>query len=156
MQSSDAAKSFEDRADTFCLKLKQSESGMVGAIIEEMEATPYSVESYLKEPICQPDAYSNAVKSPVIHILADDPTAKVEHLKKIILYYTKKRKMPELIASIMNAKNTKGQTFLDYFERLRDARINTLPEQQPAIQQMIQIACAYGGAYAYYPTKSCP
>lgn len=147
---------FNDLSERFCLSFEMKGPEFIGSIIEEMETTPFSVEQYLRGARCQPQGYSNALKAPLLHLIADDPTAKDGMLERLVLYYKKKRKEPELIATWINAKNTKGETLVDYFELLRIRRINTLPEQLPTIEKMIRRACEYGGTYAVYTAKKCP
>lgn len=147
---------FDFYVEKFCLQFKQKAPELTGAIIEDMEKTPFTVEAYLRTAGCQPEAYSNAIKGPMMHLIADDPTAKEDTLRRVILYFERKRKAPELIATWINAKTTKGETLLDYFETHRLKRLNTEPEQLVAKQKLIQRLCQYGATYSYYPEKHCP
>ena len=148
--------SLNDWMDKFCLTFKQISPGSVPTMIKQMESSPYSVEIYFNTPRCQPEGYSNMVKSPLIHIVADDPNARESFLKSVFAYYSKKRKQPELFTVALNAKNTKGETLLDYFEMLRQNGINKSPEQMVVIEKLIVFSCEHGAIYSRYQNLTCP
>lgn len=142
--------------DKYCLKFKQSSQEYVGSLIEEMETTPFPIDDYFKLAQCQPQGYSNVIKSPVLHIIADDPTAKEAFLRKIGLYYSKKRKKPEIFTAALNSKNTKGETLLDYIETLKENNINIQSDQQEVLKKIINYICSNGGVYSAYKNMKCP
>ena len=140
----------------FCLLFSQIEGNFVGSTIREMEATPYPVDEYFKTSTCQPDGYSNVVKSPIIHTVADDPIKRVGFLDSIWLYYSKKRKEPEKFADVVNAKNTEGETLLDYIESMRLRGKYSLDGTKASLEKIINSACAHGAVYNTYKDKKCP
>lgn len=139
----------------YCMQFTQIPQEMVGTMIKELETTGYPVEKYLTDPICQPAGYSDAVKSPMIHAVADDVNKREQFLNNIWLYYSKKRKQPEIFDQAINAKNSKGETLLDYIETQRNKNQYPLSEQQPPLEKIIKMLCAHGGVYATTPNKKC-
>lgn len=121
-----------------------------------MEGTPIPPEEFLTTPVCQPSVYSTVVKSPMIHIVADDITKREEFLQNIWLYYSKKRKQPEIFDQIINAKNTKGETLLDYLETNKQRNQYTFDTQQEALKKVIAMLCSHGGVYAVRKDMQCP
>ena len=141
---------------TFCKEFAQIEGNFVGFTIKEMEATSYSVEDFFKTPACQPEGYSNIVKSPIAHIIADDPSKRVGFLDSIWLYYSKKRKDPSKFVDIVNAKNTEGETLLDYLESMRVKGKYTVEGSKASVAQIISVACSHGAIYSVYTDRKCP
>lgn len=154
-QESDGSK-FTDYMEKYCLKFRQIPQQLIGIMIKDMENTPYKVDDYFLVPQCQPDGYSDAVKSPLLHIVADDPNAREKFLSNIFAYYSKKRKDPTPFIKALNAKNTKGETLLDYIESLRTNGINDSPEQMVVMSKIVQFACAHGASYSARSDKTCP
>jgi len=140
----------------YCMRFAQIPQQLVGATIKEMEGTTISIENYLTQPLCQPRAYSNVVQSPMIHVVAEDPTKREEFLQNIWLYYSKKRKEPEIFDQAINAKNTEGETLLDYIETMRIKGFYTEPGQKTALVKIINMLCTHGGFYATQKNMKCP
>lgn len=140
----------------YCLQFKQLDQESIGLMIEEIEETPYPVDEYFKKAACNSKGYSTSVKSPMIHLVADDPNAKEESFKNVELYYRKGRKKPEIFTEALNSKNTLGETFLDYIVSLRKKEILTHPDQQAPLDNIIKLACEYGAVYSKYKDKKCP
>lgn len=139
----------------YCMQFTQIPQEMVGSMIKELEKTEYPVDKYLSDPICQSAGYSTSVKSPMIHSIADDVNKREEFLNNIWLYYSKKLKTPQVFDEIINSKNTKGETLLDYIETMKTKNQYPIAEQQPPLQKIIQMLCDHGGVYAKYPDKKC-
>lgn len=160
--SANAANNYDDELnqnfymEKFCMTFKLMEAGSMGSTLKEMEATPYPVDEYFKIPQCQSEGYSRAVKSPIFHIIADDPSARESFLKKIFLYYDIKRKSPELFTDAVNAKNTKGETFLDYIVSLQLSGRKTTPEIREVLDRIIFDVCKKGAVYSFHKNKKCP
>lgn len=140
----------------YCLKFTQIPQQLVGSTIKEMETTAITPEEYLTEPVCQPRGYSNVIKSPMIHAVADDITKREEFLQNIWLYYSKKRKQPEIFDKAINAKNTKGETLLDYLQVMKEKNYYTEPTQLVALDKIIKMLCEHGGVYATNKELKCP
>lgn len=138
----------------YCMKFSQIPQEMVGSTIKEMEKTPIPPEEFLTAQLCQPSLYSSSVKSPMIHAVADDITKREEFLQNIWLYYSKKRKQPEIFDQAINAKNSKGETLLDYLETAKGTY--TFDTQKAAYTKIVALLCSRGGVYAVNKNKKCP
>ncbi len=145
----------DDYFDKYCMKFTQTPKTLVGTLIAEFEKTPYGADEYFYHTKCQPKGYSTAVKSPMIHYIAEAPESRGEFLNMIWLYYSKKRKEPEIFTKILNTKNSKGETILDYIESLRSMGTNVHVDLQAPVAKLISFICSHGGVYATYKTKSC-
>jgi len=145
----------EDVQSMYCYKFDQIEKNSIALTLKAIEETSYSVEEVLNTPLCQPANYSAAVKSPVSHVIADDPSKRVEFLDIFWLYYSKKRKDPAKFAEFVNAKNTEGETLLDYIEtRMKEPIYARIMKEN--ISKIISTACAHGAVYSFYADKKCP
>ncbi len=140
----------------FCLQFSNIEWQIITTMLEDMQATPYPLDDYFKTPACQPEGYSNVVKSPLAHLIGDDPSKRVKFLDIMWLYYNKKRKDPSKFAEMVNAKNTEGETLLDYLESMRVKGKYTIEGSKNSVAQIISMACSHGAAYSVYAEKKCP
>jgi len=145
-----------DWQDIFCHRFAQIDANLVGYTLKEIEATAYSVEEILNTPVCQPEKYSAAVKSPMSHIIADDPSKRVGWVESFWLYYSKKRKEPAKFLEFINAKNTEGETLLDYLETMINKGEYPSEGSKASIGKIIASACSHGAVYSKYTTKKCP
>jgi hypothetical protein len=151
----EAADSREVSQLHFCAQFAMIEWQLIASLVKEMEATPYPIDSYFQTAACQPGGYSDAVKSPILHTLADDPSKREKFLDILWLYYTKKRNDPAKFVEAINAKNTEGETLLDYFEsQIKNGRLGEGSQQ--SAKKIIAIACSHGAVYSAYPNKKCP
>ncbi|MBC7430206.1 MAG: hypothetical protein H7336_16450 [Bacteriovorax sp.] len=144
--------------DIFCHKFDQIEWQSVASLItKEMEPSGYSVEDFFKAPACQPGGYSDVVKSPILQVIADDPSKRVKFLDIIWLYYSKKRNDPAKFAEVVNAKNTKGETLLDYLETMKIRGEYPSEGSQTSVVKIIEVACSHGAVFSVYKDKKkCP
>jgi hypothetical protein len=141
--------------EKYCLKFKQVNENLLEKVFEDMDSGPYSMDDYFKMAECQPEGYSNAIKSPLLHIVADDPNARENFLQETFYYYSKIKKKPAIFTTALNSKNTKGETLLDYIESLKINKINNNPEQLEVMQKIIEYACSHGATYSVHKHKSC-
>lgn len=139
----------------FCMKFSLISQEMVGATIEDMEKTPILPEEFFTEQVCQPSLYSDAIKSPMIHAVAEDITKREEFLQNIWLYYSKKRKQPKIFEQIINTKNTRGETLLDYLETANKKGKYVFEEQKTAYRNVAVLLCSRGAVYSAYKDKKC-
>ena len=139
----------------YCLQYEQLEPNLIANMIKEMSQTPYLVDDYFIEASCQSKGYSINLKSPILHLTADDPNGKERSLEIVGLYYIKKRADVKQFTSALNAKNGLGETFLDYVETLQRKGITSHPDQQPPIIRIIKFACRHGATYSKYMELSC-
>ena len=147
--------SFANMVELYCMKYALIEWQHIITILREMEATPYPLDSYFQTAACQPDGYGDDVKSPIAHVVADDTCKREKFLNMMWLYYTKKRNDPTKFTEILNARNTRGETLLDYLESQR-VRDKYNEELQESADKIIAFACSHGAKYSTYPNKTCP
>jgi hypothetical protein len=140
----------------YCMTLQQMDPATTGNWIKEMSKSPYPVDNYFVVPECQSKGYSPTVKSPMLHLVADDPNGKERSLEVVSLYYIKKRNDVKQFTAALNAKNSLGETLLDYIESLQRRGITSHPDQQPPITRIIKLACRHGATYSKYQELSCP
>jgi hypothetical protein len=57
---------------------------------------------------------------------------------------------------VINAKNTRGETYLDYIETMSERHLFTTPESMECVNKLVVFACKTGGVYSKYPAKTCP
>ena len=140
----------------YCIKFSQIPQEMVGATIRDMEKTPIMPEEFLAARLCQPSIYTDSIKSPMIHGVADDITKREEFLKNIWLYYSKKRKQPEIFDQIINSKNSLGETLLDYLETMRLRGLFDFDNEKAAYSKIFTLLCSRGAVYSIHKDKKCP
>ena len=140
----------------YCIKFSQIPQEMVGATIRDMEKTPILPEEFLTEQVCQPSLYSDAIKSPMIHAVAEDIIKREEFLQNIWLYYSKKRKQPEIFSKVINSKNTRGETLLDYLKIAQEKGTYGFDTQKAAYTKIVTLLCSRGGVYAVKKDMKCP
>ena len=111
------------------------------------------VEKSFLEDACIPRKIGAAL-SPIAHIAAEGPVSRLGHLKAIQSYFAEQGK-PEFFKQIINAKNTRGYTTLDYLQFMNDENIYS-KEFEDGINIFIRYLCDNGGEYAIFkPTKKC-
>jgi hypothetical protein len=141
----------------FCMDFDGGEKGAKTfrkRVLNDMETIQPSVkvENYFLEAGCNPDNIGST-RSPLAHLAAEAPTVRMAHLEVIRKYFLEKNKMG-MFTKILNAKNTKGHTTLDYLHYMLENK--KLTEKQINFSgEFINYLCANGAAYSHYPNKSC-
>ena len=109
---------FEDTSNRYCVEFgQQSESTVNYYLKTELEnASYYSIEDYFQRAGCRIEGYGGDVKAPLLHMVVDYPESRQNFAEEVFNYYHKRRKSHDLWLKAINAKNTKGQTLLDYLE----------------------------------------
>jgi hypothetical protein len=141
----------------YCMLFGQENPLGMKKLLRGMTASSYSVDSYFEHSLCQPDGYSDAVKCPMIHKVADDPEKNERKLFDLWSYYSIQRQAPGLFTKAINTQNTDGQTLLDYIEHmsLRDGGYSQV-QINSWVKNIIGMLCDHGGVYKFYKNKSCP
>lgn len=151
------ARSFEYMSDTFCMLFVQIERNELSSFIVEIEENGiYPGDDFFNSPKCQSVNYGESVKSPMLHLVADDPNGMAEYEQVFFKYYTKRRKDNGAWLRAINAKNTLGETTLDFFKNQIDRNKYTLPETKAAVNTIIRFICSKGAVYSKYPDTKCP
>jgi hypothetical protein len=148
--------SFEDRLSDFCLEYIQIERTQLAGFIKRLETkTAYSVDDFLQKAGCPPEGYGGNIKSPMFHLVADHPNKQEDYLQLFYKYYTIKRKNLDLWLAAINAKNTKGETLLDYIEFKRSQGNYPNEVTTKTVEGLIAFACSKGAVYSKL-NKECP
>lgn len=145
---------FSDYIATYCMKYEQIEKNALNTMIREMVKSPYPVDDYFQEKACKPQR-SGDRKSPIIHLTAEAPCSRVEYPEIIHKYYTVKRNSSDIWLKIVNSKNSKEETFLDYIEYLDNKNMYNTVETKKCMNQLIAFACKNGAIYST-SNKTCP
>lgn len=140
----------------YCEEFETIPKEMVTTLIKKMLMTPISPEQFLTEPVCLTGTYNENVRMPMLHFIAEDPLAREDFLRLISLYYEKKAKRPEVFKRVVNAKNSKGDTLLDYLEIKRLRNNYQFDTQIVALNNVIKILCDNGVVYATTKDRTCP
>jgi predicted dithiol-disulfide oxidoreductase (DUF899 family) len=111
-----------------------------------------NVDRYWLEPGCEP-LYIAHTMSPIIHLTAENSTDRmqfVQYLKKI---YEAKNDLTTF-KKILNAKNTQGQTVLDYIQYIYSNK-RFIPQEEAGLNTFIKYLCENGAEFSTYK-KTCP
>lgn len=129
-----------------------AEKTMKEKIIPDMKkySPNKSIDGFFIEAGCNPRKFADA-KSPIAHIAAESPTYRVEHLKVIKSHYLELNR-PEFFGKIINAKNTKGYTTLDYVQHMLENKIY-VKDVEKGMNEFIKYLCDNGAVYSVYKDK---
>jgi len=151
----DTRSPFATHQDTYCMKFTYIVRNQVASFIKDLEDTPYPVDDYFQVAGCRQKSWGGDVLSPMMHLVADDPAGRVEFPEVIYKYYTIKRKDPALWLAAVNAKNTEGETVLDYLDHCVTIGNFFSEGSKSAVARITEFLCSKGGVYSKYDRK-CP
>lgn len=146
---------FKNYQDLYCMKFAMLSRNQVAGFIKELEETQYPVDDYFQIAGCRQASWGGNVLSPMMHLVADDPAGRVEFPEVIYKYYTIKRKNPDQWLAVVNAKNTEGETVLDYLDHCITIGNFYSEGSKDAVARIISFLCSRGGVYSKYDRK-CP
>ncbi len=124
-------------------------------MISEMEKISLNgdVAPFFVEAGCNPQ-YIAQTKSPMSHLASEIPEAYMKQLDAIRNYFFDIKK-PESFTKMLNAKNTKGHTTLDYVEWLLENKKYD-DEDKAYLGKYRAYLCSNGAVYSTYKSsKSC-
>lgn len=139
-----------------CMEFDSINKNLVSTLIKEMERSSLPIEDYLMHSQCQPVMYSTSIKSPMLHYIMEDPSNRQDFLTVFWLYYSKKRKEPEVFNEIINVKNTLGETMLDYAVTLEERDLLSDVALNGPLDKIVTMLCDHGGVYATRKDRKCP
>lgn len=139
-----------------CLEFVSISKNLVSTLIKEMEQSRLPIEDYLTHSQCQPKMYSTSVQSPMLHYIMEDPSNRQDFLTVFWLYYSKKRKEPEIFDQIINVQNTLGETMLDYAVTLEERDLLSDVALNGPLDKIVTMLCDHGGVYATRKDRKCP
>jgi hypothetical protein len=146
---------FNNYLDAYCMKFTQIERHEINGLIHDLNTLNYSVVDFFIVARCRVEK-AGGVLAPMLHLTVEAPCSRVGFPEVIYRYYTVIRKSPSTWLSIVNAKNTDGETYLDYVERLNLAGEFSTPSSQACRDDLIAFACKTGGVYSTAKNKTCP
>jgi hypothetical protein len=146
---------FESYMDLYCLKYTQISRNELNQMIRDIKETPYNIDDYFLKAKCEPQKAAG-VKMTMLQLTAEAPCTRAEYPQIIYKYYTVKRQEPKLWLEVLNSKNTKGETYLDYIELLVQNNEYSTKDGKECISQLVQFACKTGGVYSKIKNKTCP
>ena len=140
----------------YCIEFVSINSDVVTSLISDMEKSNLPIEDYFMHSDCQPRMYSTSVQSPMLHYIVEDPSNREEFLTIFWLYYSKKRKEPEIFDKIINVKNSLGETMLDYTVSIKERDLYSDEALNGPLDKIIATLCEHGGVYATRKDRKCP
>lgn len=140
---------------SYCMRFEQVSNnyGFRKDMIESMKKTPYSVDQYWSEPGCLPRRIRANTLSPLFHLAAESAGPRKPFIETLYKSYQEKNEN-EIWLRIVNSKNTRGDTILDYIDYLNFSK--TLREdEKPEINELMIFPCDRGGIFSKTSNK-CP
>ena len=148
---------FERFITAYCLAFEQSGSAydIKKRLIEPMKKSSFSPDQYFTAAGCEPQLVG-ATSMPIIHMVAENTTQRLDLLKVIHKYYTQERTdKPSVWLKVINAKNNRGWTVLDYLTYLLVNK-KLAKEEEEGVNKFLKFACETGGKFEFYKDKKCP
>ncbi len=146
---------FEGYHQTYCLKFEDvgHTYAFKKEILESMKKTPYGVDKYWVQSGCHPKKMGNTV-SPIAHLVAEDASGRTQFLESLYKYYADKKDL-KTFTQVLNAKNSRGLTMLDYIVYLENNNQFNKNEREE-VNSLIKFICDKGGKFSVSSEKKCP
>lgn len=142
----------------YCLSLLnlRSEKDFNKKLMASMHETAArgNIDPYWQNSACEPRFLKPPTRSPLIHIVAENTRDRAIYIQYLQKYYEKKNDLATF-RKVLNAKNTRGQTVLDYIHQTFIKKY-FLRQEEAALNKFIQYLCDNGAKYSYYAEKKCP
>lgn len=145
---------FLDYLKSYCMKFEQvSHSyGFKRDMIEGMKKTPYSIDRYWTSSGCTPSRIGGTT-SPIVHLIADDASGRNPFMETLYKYYQDKNDNDTWL-KVVNAKNSRGHTILDYIDNMNN-RKELIEEERESVNYLIKFLCDRGAVFSF-SNKKCP
>lgn len=155
-KSTQTSDDFVHGLTAFCITFEQLEGvyDFKKKLTEPMKKSSYSIDKYWQEAGCQLRRMG-ATESPIVHLVAENAVDRKEYLEALYKYYNNERKDRDLWLKAVNAKNTRGQTLLDYIEYMRKNNL-FINEEKPAVNELIVFLCDNGAVFSENKNIKCP
>lgn len=111
-----------------------------------------NIDRYWLEPGCEP-RHIGGTMSPIIHIAVENSTDRKQFIVFLQTIYEEQGDAATF-KKIINAKNTQGQTTLDYIQYV-DLKKRFIKAEEKGLNEFVRYLCDNGGTYAVYD-KKCP
>jgi hypothetical protein len=148
--------SFDYLLTSYCMAFKQVRNNyqFKKQLTESMQATKYSIDAFWQKAGCIPNKIGGT-QSPIVHLAAENATDRLPFLLALYKYYSKERGDTGLWVKAINAKNSRGHTFLDYINYLKETS-QIRDGQKSAMNELIALVCSTGGVFSSQKNGSCP
>lgn len=147
---------FYSNMNIYCMTVPElrNEKDFKRKMLESMAKTGAGVDRFWQASGCEP-RYIPKTSSPLIHLIAENSTDRMQYIIFLQKYYTEKRD-PASFKKALNSKNSQGQTVLDYIQYVySNKRFNTAEE--PGLNAFVKYLCDNGAEYSIYEaSKKCP
>ena len=150
--------SFYNYLDIYCMNFSQlgGVKNFKKILIDPMTVTAGGndeiVNRYWQTASCVPRLVGGT-KSPLAHLVAENPTDRKSYLVALKRYYNEKNDK-ETFVKILNAKDSRGQTLLDFMNVLYEKKTYMKQEEKP-LNDLYQFLCE-NGAVASTTQRKCP
>ncbi|MBC7428305.1 MAG: hypothetical protein H7336_06820 [Bacteriovorax sp.] len=154
---SQADASFQSYLNVYCMNFTQlgGVSNFKQTLLDPMKATSGSEEGmnrYWLAAGCEPQLMGGTT-SPLVHLAAENATERKSYLEALQKYYLEKNDKASF-TKIINAKNSRGYTLLDYLNYLYVQK-EFMAEEEKGINDLYKFLCDNGGVFSIYK-KKCP
>ena len=155
--NTEADASFYSYLYMYCSILEdpKNEKEFLKKMIVPMAAKSFgsSPDRYWTEAGCEaryiPDTFS-----PIPHVIAENTTDRMQFMHYLKKIYVAKNDLATF-KKIINSKNTKGQTILDYIHHVWSIK-RYIKEEEPALNEFVKYLCDNGAEYSTFKNKKCP
>lgn len=147
--------SVDSYLNIYCKRYIKIERNELPRMVQELENTGYPVEAFFQKAECYPEKVGG-IKSPILHLTAEAPCSRVDYPRIIHFYFKEK---PEIWEKVVNAKNSLGETYLDYIESLIREGEFTTDKSKACVSKLIAFACSTTPPAIYSKfknDKTCP
>lgn len=142
---------------TYCMGVSQlrTEKDFKKKMLDSMKDTAINgnVDRYWKEAGCEPK-YIGQTMSPLVHVMAENSTDRMQYMVYLKKYYVAKNDIATF-KKIINAKNTQGQTVLDYIQYALK-NMNFVKEEEKGLNEFVKFLCENGAEFSKNPGRKCP
>ncbi len=118
------------------------------SIVSDLDLFDSTIDMFFLEGICVVNVL-NLRYAPAVHVLLQDPTARIMVLTKLIAYSDR-----ALVPRILNRRDENNRTALDYLEFLREGAFANNNSARESFVKMRKMMCRFGGVHTI-PRADC-
>lgn len=149
--------SFQSYLNIYCMNFTQlgGVNNFKTTLLDPMEASAGSREKFNRYWLsagCEPQLMGGTM-SPLAHLAAENPTERQAYLEALQKYY-RERGDETIFTKIINVKNSRGYTLLDYLIYLHVQR-EFMAEEEKGVNDFYKFLCDNGAVFSIYK-RSCP
>lgn len=121
-------------------------------MLESMAKTRWGVDRFWATAACRPNR-TGGVVAPIIHLVAEEAGGRRVYFNALQRYYLQTRADPAAWLNVLNTRNSRGQTVLDFIDEMA-AHKELRPEETGDVMRFARELCAQGARHAD-PGKAC-